>query len=281
MRKRTIFALLGAVLVAVLVVGAATGCGSKKSSGKAPITIQIFPADTNAAAALLAGKVDAYFADATPVLYYIKQTGGKFEIAGKQIATAPEGIATRKGDPLGAKFKQAIAKLYANGEMQKILAKWGLTQFALKGNAGSATTTSSPNPGGTVTFCSDTTYPPMESLVGGKPVGADVDIANPIAKLWGEKAHIKTTGFDVLTPALIAKRCDAVISAMTDNPDRAKKVDFADYITVGMLLMVNKGNPSNISDLASLSGKTVAVEAATTEKAALDAENKILAKAKK
>ena len=41
-----------------------------------------------------------------------------------------------------------------------------------------------------------------------------------------------------------------------------------------MLLMVKKGNPSHISDLASLSGKSVAVEAATTEKATLDAENK-------
>ena len=278
MRKRTFFALLGAVLVAVLVVGATTGCGSKK---KSQIDIQIFPADTNAAAALLAGKVDAYFADATPVLYYIDESGGKFEVAGKQIDAAPEGIATRKGDPLGPKFKQAIAALYANGEMQKILAKCGLSQFALS-NPGSAATTSAPNTSGdTITFCSYTTYPPMESIVKGKPAGVDVDIANAIAKLWGKKAQINTTGFDVLVPALQAKRCDAVISAMTDNPERAQKVDFADYVTVGMLLMVKKGNPSNISDLASLSGKSVAVEAATTERDKLVAENKILAKGEK
>jgi len=278
MRKRTTLALLGAVIAAVLVVGATTGCGSKKKNGKPQISIQIFPADTNAAAALLAGKVDAYFADATPVLYYIKKSGDKFQIAGKQIAAAPEGIATRKGDPLGPKFKQAIATLYANGEMQKILARWGLSQFALS-NPGTATGNGSPGTSsGTVTFCSDTTYPPMESIVSGKATGADVDIANAIAKLWGEKAAINTTGFDVLIPALMAKKCDAVISAMTDNAARAKTVDFADYVTVGMLLMVKNGNPSHISDLASLSGKTVAVEAATTEKDALDAENKILAK---
>lgn len=100
--------------------------------GKKSVTIKSFPADTNAAAALLAGKVDAYFADATPVLYYIKKSGGKFEAAGPQIQAAPEGIATRKGDPLGAQFKTAIAKLYANGTMKKILAKWGLSAFALK-----------------------------------------------------------------------------------------------------------------------------------------------------
>jgi polar amino acid transport system substrate-binding protein len=101
-------------------------------AGKAKITIKIYPADTSAAAALLAGRVDAYFADATPVLYYIKTTGGKFQSAGPQIESAPEGIATRKGDPLGAQFKTAIAKAYANGTMKTILAKWGLSAFALK-----------------------------------------------------------------------------------------------------------------------------------------------------
>jgi polar amino acid transport system substrate-binding protein len=117
----------------------------------------------------------------------------------------------------------------------------------------------------------------MESIEGGKAVGADVDIANAIAKLWGKEAQIKTTGFDVIIPALLAKKCDAIISALTNTPERAKKVDFANYVTVGSLLMVKKGNPSNVSDLASLSGKTVAVQAATTQKDMLDAENKTLA----
>jgi polar amino acid transport system substrate-binding protein len=130
----------------------------------------------------------------------------------------------------------------------------------------------------TIVFCSDTTYPPMESLQGGKAVGADIDIGNALAKVLGAQAQFKSTGFDVIIPALLAKKCDAIISAMTDTPQRRQQVDFADYITVGALLMVKKGNPSHVSGLASLSGKTVAVEAATTEKAALDAENKVLAK---
>ena len=118
----------------------------------------------------------------------------------------------------------------------------------------------------------------MESLQGGKAVGADIDIASAVAKVMGRTAEIKSVGFNVIIPALIQKKCDAIISAMTDTADRRKQVDFADYVTVGMLLMVKKGNPSHISGLASLSGKSVAVEAATTEKASLDAQNKILAK---
>ncbi|MHB8642864.1 MAG: ABC transporter substrate-binding protein [Gaiellaceae bacterium] len=133
----------------------------------------------------------------------------------------------------------------------------------------------------TIVFCSDTTYPPMESLKGGKAVGADVDIANAVAKQLGAQAQIKTTGFDVIIPSLLGKKCDAIISALTDTPARRKQVDFSDYITVGMSLMVKKGNPSHISTLASLSGKSVAVQASTTEKAALDAENAKLAKSGK
>lgn len=130
----------------------------------------------------------------------------------------------------------------------------------------------------TIVFCSDTTYPPMESLQNGKAVGADVDIANAVAKQLGATAQIKTTGFDVIIPALLHKKCNAIISALTDNATRRKQVDFADYVTVGMLLMVKKGNPSHITGLASLSGKTAAVQAATTEKAMLDATNKTFAK---
>jgi polar amino acid transport system substrate-binding protein len=130
----------------------------------------------------------------------------------------------------------------------------------------------------TITFCSDMTYPPMESLQGGKPVGADIDIANAVAKQIGAKAAFKNTGFTVIIPALLHKKCDAIISAMTDNAQRRKQVDFADYVTVGMLLMVKKGNPGHISGLASLSGKTVAVETSTTEGDVLKQLNKTFAK---
>jgi polar amino acid transport system substrate-binding protein len=131
---------------------------------------------------------------------------------------------------------------------------------------------------GKIVFCSDTTYPPMEYLVGAKPTGADIDIANAVAGAMGVKAEIKVTGFPVIIPALLRKKCDAIISSMTDNAERRKQVDFADYVTVGMFLVVKKGNPKHISTLATLSGKSVAVQSGTTEKDALDAQNKVLAK---
>jgi polar amino acid transport system substrate-binding protein len=157
----------------------------------------------------------------------------------------------------------------------------GILLAACGGGGGSSNTTTTsaassvPNP---IVFCSDTTYPPMESIVNGKAVGADIDIANAVAKQLGSTAQIKTTGFTVIIPALQQKKCNAIISSMTITPDRAKVVHFTPYIDVGAFLMVKKGNPSHITDLASLSGKTAAVESSTTELAGLQAENKILQK---
>jgi polar amino acid transport system substrate-binding protein len=160
------------------------------------------------------------------------------------------------------------------------LAALGSTLAACGGGGGSNDTTSTqasniPNP---IVFCVDTTYPPAESIVNGKPAGYDIDIANAIAKQLGSTAQIKVTGFTVIIPALKQKKCNAIISSMTITPERSKQVHFSPYLDVGTFLMVKKGNPSHVSNLASLSGKTAAVESATTQLDALNAENKILKK---
>jgi polar amino acid transport system substrate-binding protein len=147
------------------------------------------------------------------------------------------------------------------------------------GGSSNPTTTSSassvPNP---IVYCVDTTYPPAESIVNGKAAGYDIDIADAVAKKLGSTAQIKTTGFTVIIGALTSKKCNAIISSMTVTPERAKVVHFTPYVNVGAFLMVKKGNPENISTLASLSGKSAAVQSSTTELAGLQAENKILQK---
>lgn len=131
---------------------------------------------------------------------------------------------------------------------------------------------------GQIVWCSDMTYPPEESQQGSTPVGSDIDIAKAVSKLMGVKASFKNTGFDGIIAALLGKRCDAIISGMTDNAQRRKQVDFTDYANVGMSLMVKTGNPSHITGLNSLSGKSVAAESGTTEKDVLSALNVTLKK---
>jgi polar amino acid transport system substrate-binding protein len=101
---------------------------SKKlvKAGKKAISIVTFPKDTDAAAALKAGRVDAYFGD-SPVAVYYANRDHSFQVAGSPISPIPIGIAIRKGDPLRAAVTQALAQLYANGTMKKIVSKWGMT----------------------------------------------------------------------------------------------------------------------------------------------------------
>jgi polar amino acid transport system substrate-binding protein len=101
-------------------------------AGKKSITVKTFPKDTDAANALATGKVDAYFGDAPVVAYYVGKSPSQFAFGGKAVNPIAVGIATRKGDALTAAMKKAVANLYADGTMTKILAKWKMSTTAMK-----------------------------------------------------------------------------------------------------------------------------------------------------
>lgn len=131
---------------------------------------------------------------------------------------------------------------------------------------------------GTLAFCSDISYPPEESFKPGTttPEGSDIDIGSDIARRMGVKARFDNTSFDAIIAALLAKKCDLIISGMNDTPERAKQVAFVDYLKVGQSFMVQAGNPQHITSLDSLAGKTASVQTGTTNKAFLDAQSKKL-----
>jgi len=162
----------------------------------------------------------------------------------------------------------------------KLVIAAGASVALATGAIAAAAVTPPPNvaKAGNLVFCTDPTYPPEESLQGSQPVGSDIDIGSAAAGLMGVKAQWRNVGFDGIIAGLLAKRCDAIIAGMTDTAQRRKQVDFADYLVVGMSLMVKKGNPHHVNGLTSLSGLRVAVEVGTTEKDALAVENKLLAK---
>ncbi len=136
---------------------------------------------------------------------------------------------------------------------------------------------------GKLVWCVDVSYPPEESYKadGTTAQGSDIDIANEIGKRFGVTTEIDNTGFSGIIPALLAKKCDLIISGMNDTPERAKQVAFVDYLKVGQGLLVPAGNPKNITKLEDLSGLAVAVQLGTTNKDALDAANTALAAASK
>jgi polar amino acid transport system substrate-binding protein len=127
---------------------------------------------------------------------------------------------------------------------------------------------------GSFKYCSDPTFPPMESTTtAGKPTGFDVDMANAIAKYWKVKAKFVKTGFTGLLPGLAAKRCNMVISGIFVTPDRLKQFPAVSYMRSHRALVVEAGNPKRIKGPNDLSGKNVAVQAGTKYEEYLKALN--------
>jgi polar amino acid transport system substrate-binding protein len=127
---------------------------------------------------------------------------------------------------------------------------------------------------GSFKYCSDPTFPPMESkTAAGKPVGFDIDMASAIAKYWKVKAKFVQTGFTGLLPGLAAKRCNMVISGIFVTPDRLKQFPAVSYMRSHRALVVEAGNPKRIKGPNDLSGKSVAVQAGTKYEEYLKALN--------
>lgn len=120
---------------------------------------------------------------------------------------------------------------------------------------------------GTLTVGSDTTYPPQEYIdtTTGKAAGFDIDLIAAVAQRMGLKVNVVSTGFNTIIDSLSAKRFDVVISAMTINSDREKKVDFIPYFNAGESLLVQKGNPHNLKSVSDLCGLAVGVQNGTVE----------------
>jgi polar amino acid transport system substrate-binding protein len=148
-----------------------------------------------------------------------------------------------------------------------------IAALAVVGTAGASQRVNSPVKG-SFKYCSDPTFPPMESTTtSGKPVGFDIDLATAIAKLWKVKAKFVNTAFPGLLPALDAHKCHVVISGIFITPDRLKQFPAVPYMRTHRVLLVVGGNPKKIKGPNDLSGKNVAVQAGTKYEEYLNALN--------
>ncbi|HEY8737551.1 MAG TPA: ABC transporter substrate-binding protein [Candidatus Dormibacteraeota bacterium] len=128
---------------------------------------------------------------------------------------------------------------------------------------------------GVITFLSDTTYPPQESIdpATQKAVGFDIDVATALAVKMGLSATIVKTDSPQIVGALLAKKGDAVISALPITADLQRQVAFVAYFQAGQSILVRKGNPGAVGGLADLCGKNVAVQVQSPEQNSLDEAN--------
>ncbi|MEV7288802.1 ABC transporter substrate-binding protein [Streptomyces sp. NPDC093252] len=107
---------------------------AKKCPSGEKLTIEAFDNDQQAQTRLRAGGADAGSSDFPVAAYAVQTSGGgnDFELVGEQVEAAPYGIAVAKDNTqLRDALQAALDAVIADGEYQKILEKWGVTDGAV------------------------------------------------------------------------------------------------------------------------------------------------------
>lgn len=122
---------------------------------------------------------------------------------------------------------------------------------------------------GVLTLAVSPDYPPYEFYIAEdgkvKVVGADIYLAEEIAKSIGVEIELVQLSFDSLLPALTSGRVDMVISGMNPTDERKKAVDFSDvYHVSGSAFIVKKGKVT-LNSVEDLQNKKIGVQKGTIQ----------------
>ncbi len=113
---------------------------------------------------------------------------------------------------------------------------------------------------GVLRIGTDPTYPPFESVVGGRYVGYDIALGQALAADLGVRVEWVPLALDGQYDALLAGQVDVLLSALPLIPERRQEVRYSQpYFQAGPLLVVRAGE-GTIAGPADLAGRRVAVE---------------------
>jgi polar amino acid transport system substrate-binding protein len=113
----------------------------------------------------------------------------------------------------------------------------------------------------------DASYAPMSAFGpdGLTIIGTEPDLGVQIGRILGVRLQFRNDDFATLLGRVAGGDLDLAISAITDTPQRATSVDFVNYFRAGTSIVVQRGNPTGITELNDLCGKVAAVESGTTQ----------------
>ncbi|WP_112321476.1 transporter substrate-binding domain-containing protein [Oceanibium sediminis] len=118
-------------------------------------------------------------------------------------------------------------------------------------------------------ICVEGAYPPFSYTTdSGAVEGFDVDIANALCNEMGVSCELVKTDWDGIIPALLERKCDAIIASMSITEDRKKVIDFTNkYYNTPARFVGREGMTEE-----ELSGKTVGVQRGTIHQQFMEAE---------
>jgi polar amino acid transport system substrate-binding protein/arginine/ornithine transport system substrate-binding protein len=122
-------------------------------------------------------------------------------------------------------------------------------------------------------ICVEGAYPPFsETTAEGEVVGFDIDIANALCEEMGRDCEMVQTEWDGIIPALLERKCDAIIASMSITEDRKKVIDFTDkyYQTPARFIAAEDADIEATPE--GLEGRTVGVQRGTIHQDFMEGE---------
>ncbi len=117
---------------------------------------------------------------------------------------------------------------------------------------------------GTLVVGSEAAYEPFDYMEDGKVVGYNIDIITEIAQRNNLKLEKITLPFTGLLPALLAKKLDFVVAALTVTPERVARYAFTRPVSDTTHVILVREGDDRIKTLEDLSGKVVAGQLASS-----------------
>jgi polar amino acid transport system substrate-binding protein len=103
-----------------------------RTDGKPALQLVQFDSTTVGVQAVMNGQADAYAGELPVVLYYKDKQSDTLQMAGAPFGAIKAGAAVKKGNKtLQDALTKAFNEIKADGEYDKILKKWNLSELAL------------------------------------------------------------------------------------------------------------------------------------------------------
>ncbi|WP_423917141.1 amino acid ABC transporter substrate-binding protein [Frigoribacterium sp. 2-23] len=124
----------------------------------------------------------------------------------------------------------------------------------------SGTTLADVQKAGKLVIGTEGTYKPFSFHAdgSGQLTGYDIDVVTAVAEKLGVTPEFQETQWDAIFAGLDAGRFDLIANQVSINPERQAKYDFSTPYTVSHGVVIVPASNTDITSLASLSGKTTA-----------------------
>ncbi|MFO1141870.1 MAG: transporter substrate-binding domain-containing protein [Amaricoccus sp.] len=144
--------------------------------------------------------------------------------------------------------------------------------YRLLAAAAAAACVASSAPALALTYCVEGAYPPFSQVApDGSITGFDIDIGMALCKQMGETCTLQKVDWDGIIPALLEKKCDAIMASMSATEERKQVIDFsAKYYQVPNRF-VAKADSGLVDTPEGMAGKTVGVQRGTIHQAYMEA----------